>query len=168
MPVTIIKKSSTSGHATSLAAHSSISNLQRLWTKQFAELLNVRGTTLFNGINSGRYPAPDGFDGKRPYWTVSTALKFLQGPTLKLAMASNDIAIHYRKAVKQLSAANEAGWATGVCPFHDDHHPSLSVNLKHGGYKCHACGASGRSVRSFVARLQAMRRNGKLANGIAE
>lgn len=29
------------------------------------------------------------------------------------------------------------------CPFHDDHNPSLSVNVESGLYYCHACGAAG-------------------------
>ncbi|MHC4100269.1 MAG: DNA primase [Planctomycetota bacterium] len=39
----------------------------------------------------------------------------------------------------------------GVCPFHDDHSPSLTVVTHKGNafYKCHACGASG-DVFNFV------------------
>lgn len=44
-------------------------------------------------------------------------------------------------------------WATALCPFHDDHDPSLSVNLDHGGYHCHACGASGGDVLDFHRQL---------------
>ena len=33
-------------------------------------------------------------------------------------------------------------WA-GLCPFHDDHNPSLSVNMQKRVYHCHACGAGG-------------------------
>ncbi|MBL8065291.1 MAG: DNA primase [Chthonomonadaceae bacterium] len=35
-----------------------------------------------------------------------------------------------------------ASW-TGLCPFHDDKHPSFRVNPNLGVYKCWACGASG-------------------------
>lgn len=34
-------------------------------------------------------------------------------------------------------------WKTAKCPFHDDKHASLSINIGHGGYCCHACGAKG-------------------------
>jgi DNA primase len=34
-------------------------------------------------------------------------------------------------------------WRDAVCPFHADKHPSLRVNIEHGGYRCMACGASG-------------------------
>lgn len=33
--------------------------------------------------------------------------------------------------------------AMGLCPFHDDHSPSLSVNVETGLYNCFACGAGG-------------------------
>jgi len=38
-----------------------------------------------------------------------------------------------------------------LCPFHDDHHPSLSVNPETGLFHCHACGASG-NVWQFIER----------------
>ena len=39
----------------------------------------------------------------------------------------------------------------GRCPFHDDRHPSLSVNLDTGAFRCRvpACGAHGRDVLAF-------------------
>lgn len=41
--------------------------------------------------------------------------------------------------------------ATARCPFHDDQHPSLSVNLDTGAFRCRvpACGANGRDVLAF-------------------
>jgi hypothetical protein len=44
-------------------------------------------------------------------------------------------------------------WLTARCPFHEDHRPSLSVNLVHGGFCCHACGAGGGDVLDFHQRL---------------
>lgn len=38
----------------------------------------------------------------------------------------------------------------GVCPFHDDHSPSMSVSMEKQIYKCFACGATG-NVFTFVA-----------------
>lgn len=43
------------------------------------------------------------------------------------------------------------GWASGLCPFHDDHNPSLQMNLESGGYVCLACDARGGSIVSFVS-----------------
>ncbi len=43
-------------------------------------------------------------------------------------------------------------WLTGdevfcTCPFHNDHHPSMSVNLAKGVFICYVCGAAGRVQR---------------------
>ena len=40
-------------------------------------------------------------------------------------------------------------WAKVICPFHDDHHPSLSINLKEGFFKCHSCDARGGGIVKF-------------------
>ena len=40
-------------------------------------------------------------------------------------------------------------WRTTRCCFHEDKKPSLSVNVEHGGFKCHACGAKGGDVLAF-------------------
>lgn len=43
--------------------------------------------------------------------------------------------------------------AMGLCPFHDDKHPSLSVNVKTGLYHCFACSAKG-DVFGFYQQLK--------------
>ena len=35
----------------------------------------------------------------------------------------------------------------GLCPFHDDHNPSLSVNPKTNLWQCFGCGAAGDVIR---------------------
>ena len=40
-------------------------------------------------------------------------------------------------------------WAKVRCPFHDDHIPSLSIDLIYGGFKCWSCGAYGGDVLAF-------------------
>jgi DNA primase len=44
----------------------------------------------------------------------------------------------------------------GLCPFHDDHSPSLSVNHEKGVWKCHStrCGKGG-NAEQFLKELQA-------------
>ena len=37
----------------------------------------------------------------------------------------------------------------GVCPFHDDNHPSMSVSKEKQIYKCFSCGATG-NVFNFI------------------
>ena len=41
----------------------------------------------------------------------------------------------------------------GVCPFHEDHSPSMSVSAEKQIYKCFACGATG-NVFTFVAEYE--------------
>lgn len=41
---------------------------------------------------------------------------------------------------------------TALCPFHDDHTPSLSINIKDGTWFCHACGEGGDAF-SFYQKL---------------
>lgn len=50
------------------------------------------------------------------------------------------------------------GFAWACCPFHDDHHPSLCLNLESGWYRCHAahCGATGSNIVGFVGALFAL------------
>ena len=42
--------------------------------------------------------------------------------------------------------------ATAICPFHDDHNPSLSIDGQRGLYKCFSCGAGG-DVFGFVRAI---------------
>jgi DNA primase len=61
-----------------------------------------------------------------------------------------DPAAYYAQRVAKLGSANGKGWAQGLCPFHEDHAPSLSVHVADGGaYRCMACGAKGRDVVAF-------------------
>ena len=41
----------------------------------------------------------------------------------------------------------------GVCPFHEDHSPSMSVSEEKQIYKCFSCGASG-NVFTFVSEYE--------------
>ncbi len=45
----------------------------------------------------------------------------------------------------------------GLCPFHDDHDPSLSVNTEKGVWHCFGCGKSG-NYHSFLKEWQALHR----------
>jgi hypothetical protein len=57
-----------------------------------------------------------------------------------------------------------------ICPFHEDHNPSLSVNNQTGLYKCFGCDAAG-SVFDFYARTHDMALPGdfpKVLGGIAK
>lgn len=55
---------------------------------------------------------------------------------------------YYRQHIDRLSRPNVAGFARGLCPFHDDHNPSLCVSVTGRGlWKCFACGEHGDLVR---------------------
>lgn len=47
------------------------------------------------------------------------------------------------------------GFAWACCPFHDDHNPSLCVNVESGWYKCMSsnCGETGSNIVGFVSHL---------------
>ena len=64
---------------------------------------------------------------------------------------------YYRQAVPSLGRARSDGWAQGLCPFHDDRTPSLSVNLdgRRGGWICFAgCGKG--DLVGFHMRLKGL------------
>ncbi len=42
----------------------------------------------------------------------------------------------------------------GVCPFHDDHSPSMSVSPEKNIFKCFSCGASGNSITFLMDYLR--------------
>jgi hypothetical protein len=65
-----------------------------------------------------------------------------------------DPEVVYEDLLPDLSHGNE-GFAWACCPFHDDNHPSLCVNVESGWYKCHSssCGATGSNIVGFVGRL---------------
>jgi len=49
---------------------------------------------------------------------------------------------YYKSQVSSLKM-NGNGQAQGLCPFHEDNNPSLSVNLENGLVKCFGCGFEG-------------------------
>ena len=48
-----------------------------------------------------------------------------------------------------LRLRGRGAWRTTTCLFHDDKHPSLSVNIDTGSFRCFACGARGGDVLDF-------------------
>ena len=40
-------------------------------------------------------------------------------------------------------------WRSALCPFHNDKHPSLRVNIQGGAFRCFVCDASGGDVLAF-------------------
>ena len=54
---------------------------------------------------------------------------------------------YYTQQFGKLNIKSE--WVKVRCPFHDDHEPSLNVNMVFGGYRCFVCGAHGHDVLAF-------------------
>jgi|GEM_PF-1722142 len=54
---------------------------------------------------------------------------------------------YYSRLFPELPSGRD--WGKVICPFHDDHHPSLSINLRGGFFKCHSCGAGGGGITKF-------------------
>lgn len=57
---------------------------------------------------------------------------------------------YYKKIFPHIINSHE--WVNVRCCFHHDRNPSLSINLKSGGFICHACGAKGADILSFHMR----------------
>jgi len=57
---------------------------------------------------------------------------------------------YYKKEEIKLTGRGE--WRNALCPFHDDHNPSLRVHIDTGGFKCMACGVHGGDVLAFHMR----------------
>ena len=59
-----------------------------------------------------------------------------------------------REVIGRYMTLNRVGrrWM-GLCPFHGDRHPSLSVNDEKGSFVCYACGERG-DVFAFVSKVE--------------
>ncbi len=81
-----------------------------------------------------------------------------------------DMVKFYRDHVPSLKV-NDKQEATGLCCFHDDDHPSLSVNVETGLFHCFSCDAKG-DVFDFYKRFQdtdfptALKEIGKIAGAV--
>ena len=74
----------------------------------------------------------------------------LSADTLKAAI---DPEGYYRQTLPAMRGKpNANGWILTVCPLHGDTAPSLSVNLKSGGFHCFGCSEKGDLI-SFHAKL---------------
>ncbi len=69
---------------------------------------------------------------------------------MKQIKASTDIG---RVIGQYVSLQQKGGKLTGLCPFHDDHHPSLTVDCRRQTFTCFACGTYG-DVFTFIQRIE--------------
>jgi len=56
-------------------------------------------------------------------------------------------AAYFKEQGLRLTGGGE--WKDAICPFHNDHNPSLRVRLDSGGFKCMVCSASGGDILDF-------------------
>ena len=61
------------------------------------------------------------------------------------------VASHY--GLELLRGGGDAAQKKALCPFHDDHDPSLSINLEKKNFQCFACGAKG-NILDFVKQIE--------------
>ncbi|MCP3680211.1 MAG: hypothetical protein GY782_08185 [Gammaproteobacteria bacterium] len=55
-----------------------------------------------------------------------------------------------------LTLQGVGAWQSTLCPFHDDHHPSLRINVDKGCFRCMACGFHGGDVLAFHMQRHGM------------
>ena len=58
---------------------------------------------------------------------------------------------YYKTELGQLLKPDRRGWATALCPFHEDTKPSLGIDVHTGIFNCPGCGAKG-DVISFYKK----------------
>ena len=79
MAITILHtKTKKSGHTTAKAPTIPLDQPGRLRVSHLMSLLGVSHSTLYAGIRKKRYPAPDGHDGRMPYWGTETIRQYLE------------------------------------------------------------------------------------------
>ena len=62
----------------------------------------------------------------------------------------------YKREFRKLSRPSR-GWSRTACTIHGGDNPTaLSVNLQHGGFYCHSCGAHGGDVLAFTMQRYQM------------
>ncbi|MGF6792402.1 CHC2 zinc finger domain-containing protein [Paraburkholderia sp. 35.1] len=51
---------------------------------------------------------------------------------------------------------NASGYGQTFCPVHGETHPSLSIHMERGNWRCFACGASGGDVLELYRRARGL------------
>lgn len=70
-------KAPSRGHTRPRQPTIALDQMGRLRVANLLAILNISHSTLYDGLKTGRYPAPDGRDGSFPYWNTSTIRQFL-------------------------------------------------------------------------------------------
>ena len=75
---TASNRTKKSGHTRPRRPEISLEETGRLRVANLLAILNISHATLYAGLQTGRYPKPDGRDGSFPYWMTSTIKAFLE------------------------------------------------------------------------------------------
>ncbi|MHB9839968.1 CHC2 zinc finger domain-containing protein [Paraburkholderia terrae] len=51
---------------------------------------------------------------------------------------------------------NRSGYAQMRCPIHGEDHPSLSIHMERGNWKCFACAAAGGDVLELYRQVRGL------------
>ncbi len=73
-----IKSKKKNGHTKPRAPTIPLDQPGRLRTANMLSIYNVCHSTFCAGVKTGRYPQPDGRDGRMPYWLTQTVRKDMQ------------------------------------------------------------------------------------------
>lgn len=73
-----VAKKSTPKKVKPLPPVIALSQPGRLRVANLLSLFAVSRTTLYSGMQTGRYPPPDGKDGRLPYWNTETVRVWLE------------------------------------------------------------------------------------------
>src|SRR5579884_967957 len=90
-------------------------------------------------------------DRQRRVGRLSVSLRAAQSPmkSVREVLAQIKALIDCRAVAQELNLPHR--WGSFLCPFHDDHKPSMSVRAT--GFKCWACGATGDAIK-LVAQVR--------------
>lgn len=85
-------KAKKSGHTRAVAPTISLDQPGRLRVAHVLALLSISHSTLYAGMRMHRYPRPDGFDGKLPFWNTETIRDFLGSHTKRSILTTTSSA----------------------------------------------------------------------------
>jgi hypothetical protein len=75
---TQVARRKNSGHTRARAPLISLDGPGRIRVAGMLALLGVSHSHFYSGLKSGRYPLPDGRDGKMPWWSTQSVKQILE------------------------------------------------------------------------------------------
>lgn len=75
-------KSKNCGHTKPRAPLINLDQPGRFRVSNMLATLGISHSLFYQGMKEGRYPKPDGWDGKLPFWKTGTVREFLETGTV--------------------------------------------------------------------------------------